>query len=137
MMYLSRCDSSPIQLSRSMADLIFRAGFDANASANPTCSPRSPSALRPFQIAREIRVVSSTEHPVTTNDVQLWWGLFIGSAVVGYVPRITGIATTPQSAAVVFLLSSGMSLGAALACVRMVKGIERRQADRARELLRA
>jgi len=94
--------------------------------------------VRPFQIAREIWVASPAEYDARSGLVSLWWAFFIGSGIIGYIAGKIGgsdpSASSVQTMEIVSIISSLLSLGAAIACVQMVKGIEQRQADRARQL---
>jgi len=86
--------------------------------------------VRPFQIAREIWLGSAIEYGGGNGLVSLWWGLFLGGNIVGNISwRVSG--DTPgsvQAAQVLLVISNALSIGAAFACVKMIKGIEQRQA---------
>lgn len=83
--------------------------------------------FRPFQIAKEIWV-GSDSGSTDTGPVTLWWALYLGSNIIGSVgARIEGVPSL-----VLLLGSDVLSIAAALAAVRMINGIEERQASKHR-----
>jgi len=109
--------------------------------------------VRPYQIAREIWIICAPTViepagpgvPSATGEVSSpqqghglvsgWWALFLGSNIVATIgSRMSG--ETPDSVQVmngIFIVASLLSIGAAFACVKMINGIEERQAGCARQ----
>lgn len=93
----------------------------------------------PFQIARETWLASAVEYEGGNALVSLWWALFLGAGIISRIgSRFSG--DTPgslQTAHVLFIVASVLWIGAAFACVKMIKGIEQRQAAHHEHMMRS
>jgi hypothetical protein len=90
--------------------------------------------VRPFQIARETWMgseASGSTEPAGSGLVSLWWALFLGSRIIAWVgSRFSGqTMDSMQTAHMVFVISDLVSAGAALACILMIRKIDRRQQE--------
>jgi hypothetical protein len=93
---------------------------------------------RPYQIAKEIWVGSASNSTLAREGlghglVGLWWGLYLGSNIISNFAfrfQMDESAASLRTSTIVYIVSDILSIGAALAAMSMIKGIERRQTQR-------
>lgn len=103
--------------------------------------------VRPFQIAKEIWLGSLKETSIVDDVVRkrldnrpvtLWWTLFLAGNIVGYFgSRMISDDASPgqlQTSYLVLVISDLLTAAAAFAAVRVIRGIEQRQAAKHRSI---